>query len=156
MPINVFANSSNKPDNKIDTSLFVKNPHLRSNYIESNIEEDIDLKNQIRIKHLPFPISIHEAASKDYVDGAIILGVKESFLLRLHPDAALKLFELNEQDSILLDSTKTSPRTTLEIPTKNHVDNKFNDPSRIKNNALIGLNDRNITNASFIQVNQLA
>ena len=31
----------------------------------------------------------------------------------------------------------------------------FNDPSIIKNNAHIDLNDRNTTNASFIQVNQL-
>ena len=47
MPINVFGNSnSNSSDNKIDTSLFVKKPYLRHNYIEANIEEDIDLKNQ--------------------------------------------------------------------------------------------------------------
>ena len=47
MPINVFGNSSsNSSDNKIDTSFFVQKPHLRHIYIESNIEEDIDLKNQ--------------------------------------------------------------------------------------------------------------
>ena len=32
---------------KIDTSLFVQKPFLRSNYIESNIEEDIDFKKSI-------------------------------------------------------------------------------------------------------------
>ena len=62
MPINVFDNSSSNNDNKIDTSLFVQKPYLRTNYIESNIEEDIDLKNQYRIKNLPDPISIREAA----------------------------------------------------------------------------------------------
>ena len=46
MPINVFGNSSNNSENKIDTSIFVQKPYLRTNYIESNIEEDIDLKNQ--------------------------------------------------------------------------------------------------------------
>ena len=101
MPINVFGNSSNNSDNKIDTSLFVRKTYLRSNYIESNIEEDIDLKNQYRIKNMPDPISIREPASKNYVD------------------------------------------------------NFFNDPSIVKNNAHIDLNDRNITNARFIQVNQL-
>ena len=101
MPINVFGNSSNNNDSKIDTSLFVQKPYLRTNYIEANIEEDIDLKNQYRIKNLPDPISIREAASKNYVD-------------------------------------------TL-----------FNDSSIIKNTAHIDLNDRNITNARFIQVNQL-
>ena len=101
MPINVFGNSSNNNDNKIDRSLFVQKPYLRTNYLESNLEEDIDLKNQFRIKNLPDPLSIREAASKNYVD------------------------------------------------------NLFNDPSIIKNSEHIDLNDRNITNARFIQVNQL-
>ena len=155
MPINVFGNSNaNSSDNKIDTSLFVQKPYLRHNYIESNIEEHLNMKNQFRIKNLPFPVSTHEAASKDYVNGANILGVNESLLLRLHPDTALKLCELNEQDSILLDSTITSPRTTLEIPTKNYVDNNINDRSIIKNTEHIDLNDTKTTNARFIQVNQ--
>ena len=67
-PINVFGNSSNNSDNKIDISLFVQKPYLRTNYIEANIEEDIDLKNQLRITNLPDPISIREAASKKLVD----------------------------------------------------------------------------------------
>ena len=49
MPINVFGNSSNNSDNKIDTSLFVRKPCLGHNYIEAKIEEDLDLKNQFRI-----------------------------------------------------------------------------------------------------------
>ena len=101
MPKNVFGNSSNNSDNKIDTSLFVKKPYLRTNYIESNIEEDIDFKDQFRNKNLPDPISNREACSKKYVD------------------------------------------------------NLINDPSIIKNTAHIDLNDRNITNARFTQVNQL-
>ena len=68
MPINVFRNSSNNNDNKIDTSLFVQKPYLRTNFIEANIEEDIDLKNQYRIKNVPDPISIQEVCSKNYVD----------------------------------------------------------------------------------------
>ena len=101
MPINVFVNSSNNSDNKIDTSLFAQKPYIRTNYIDSNIEEDIDLKNQFRSKNLPDRISIQEAASKNYVDSL------------------------------------------------------FNDPSIIKNTTHIDLNDRNINNARFIQVNQL-
>ena len=68
MPINVFVNSSNNSEQKIDTSLFVQKPYLRTNYIEANIEEDLDIKNQFRIKYLPDPFSIREAASKNYVD----------------------------------------------------------------------------------------
>ena len=99
MPINVFGKSSNNSDNIIDTSLFVQNPYLRHNYIEAN-SEDLDLKNQYRIKNLPDPISIRGAASKNYVD------------------------------------------------------NLFNDSSIVKHTEHIDLNDRNITNARFIQVNQ--
>ena len=68
MPINVYGNSSNNNDNKIDTSLFVQKTYLRNNYIESNIEEDIDLKNQFRIKNLPDPSDIGDACNKNYVD----------------------------------------------------------------------------------------
>ena len=97
MPINKIGNgNSHNNGNKIDTSLLVQKPYLRTNYVESNLEEDIDLKNQSRIKKLPDPISIRETVSKNYVV------------------------------------------------------NLFSDPSKIKNNAHINLNDRNITNARFI------
>ena len=73
MPINVFGNSSSSYDNsdKIDTSLFVQKFYLRYNYIEPNIENDIDLKNQYRIKKLPDPVSIREAALKKIVDNKL-------------------------------------------------------------------------------------
>ena len=50
MPIDVFGNSDSKnSENKIDTSLFVQKHYLRNNFIESNIEEDIDLKINIEL-----------------------------------------------------------------------------------------------------------
>ena len=100
MHINVFENYSNGNNNKIVTSLFVQKPYLRANYIESNVEEDINLKNLNRFKNLPDPSKIQDAYIKNFA-------------------------------------------------------NKFsNDPSLIKNNAHIDLNDRTITNARFDQVNQ--
>ena len=195
MPINVFGNSSNNSDNKIDTSLFVQKPYLRTNYIEANIEEDIDLKNQFRIKNLPDPISMREPASKNYVDNlfndpsivkniehidlndrditnarfiqvnqlpqidshltaklyvdnAISDGINEQSLLRLDPDEKLT------QDSIILNSTSTSPKTIIELPTKNYVDNKFNDSSIIKNVDNVDFNDEDIDNVGWIKVNK--
>ena len=68
MPINVFGNSSHDNNNKNDTSLLVQKLYQRTSFIECNNEEVIDLKNQYRIKNLPYPISIREAASKHYVD----------------------------------------------------------------------------------------
>ena len=75
-------------------------------------------------------------------------------LLRLNPNSSSKQYERDYRKFILLDSTITSPRTTLEKPTKKYVDNLFNDPSIIKITIHIDLNDRNITNARFTQVNQ--
>ena len=199
MPINVFGNSSNNNDNKIDTSLFVQKPYLRLNYIEANIEEDIHLKNQYRIKKLPDPINNREACSKNYVDNlfndpsimkntehidlndrninyarsiqvnqlpqidshltaklyvdnAISDSVDERSLLRLCPDAISKLYE---RGYIVLDSTETSPRTSLEIPIKEYVDNKFNDPSIIKNSDHIDFNDKDIDKVGWIKVNKM-
>ena len=104
MAINVFGKSCSLHDNgsKIDTSLFVQKLYLRSNYTEANIEEDVDLKNIFGIKNLPDPISVREAASKNYVD------------------------------------------------------NKFNDPSIIKNNnPQPDMNDKNIIKVGIIEVNNL-
>ena len=44
MPIKVFGNSFSTYDSgkKIQTFLFLQKPYLRTNYIEANIEEDID------------------------------------------------------------------------------------------------------------------
>ena len=50
MPIIVFGNSLINSENKIDTSSFVQKPYLRHNYIEANIEEDIDLKINLELK----------------------------------------------------------------------------------------------------------
>ena len=72
---------------------------MRTIFIEIIIEEDIDMKSQLRIKNLPDPISIREAASKYYVD------------------------------------------------------NKFNDPSIIKNTAHVDFNDKNLDNVRFIKLN---
>ena len=69
MPINNFSNSSTSHDsgNKIDTSLFVQKPYLRTNYIERNIEEDIDLKIQNRMKDFPDLLSIRVPVSQIYL-----------------------------------------------------------------------------------------
>ena len=48
------------------------------------------------------------------------------------------------------------PISIREPASKHYLDYLFNDPSIVKNTEHIDLNDRIITNASFIQVNQLA
>ena len=64
----MFGNNSNSSENRIDTSIFVQKPYLRSKYTKSSIEEGIDMKIQFRIKNTKDPSSIREATSKTYVD----------------------------------------------------------------------------------------
>ena len=60
MQIIVFGNSCSSHDNgnEIDTSSFVQKPYLRTNYIEANIEEHINMKNHFNNKNLPCPQKI--------------------------------------------------------------------------------------------------
>ena len=204
MPNNVFGNSSSSNNgNKIDTSLFVQKPFLRTICIESNVEEDIDSKNQFRIEKLPDPLGIQEAASKNYVDtnyndpsiiksnnshpdidlnnksiinvglievnrrpeyddqvtskifvdNTIRNNVVESTLVRLDPDEKLNL---DEQDSIILNSILISPKTIIEVPTKNYVDKKLVDPSIKKNTNHVDFNDKKLDNVRFSKVNSFS
>ena len=137
------------------------------------MEEKIDMKNQFKIKNLPYPQGSSDAVCKFYVDNlfndpsilkhtvhidlndrnitnarfikvnqlpqidshltaklhvdkSISDAIDEPSLLRLDPDEKLT------QDSKILNSTLTSSKTIIELPTKNYVDSKFNDHSKIK------------------------
>ena len=79
MPINVFGNSSSSNDNnKIDTSRFVQKSYLKSNYIETDIDHDINLKNQYRIINLQNPINNKDAINKIYIDTKIADVIKRN------------------------------------------------------------------------------
>ena len=164
MPINVFGNSnSNNSDNKIDTSLFVQKPYLRTNYIESNIEEDINLKNQYRIKNLLDPINMREAASENYVDNSI----DEVSLVRNNKDNDFNNYNLTNINSITLNKQAENDN---EVITKAYVDqfHQENERSRrdlgldfynesnnlVKNNQDNNFNDNKLTNLDSITVNR--
>ena len=69
MTINVFGNSSsNNNGNKIDIPLFVQKPYLRTIYIESNLEENIDLNNQYKFLNIPDPTNMQDACTKNNAD----------------------------------------------------------------------------------------
>ena len=162
MTINVFGNSSNNSDNKIDTSLFVQKPYLRTNYIQSNIEEDIDLKNQYRIKNLPDPISITEACSKNYLDNSI----DETSLVRNNQDNDFNNNNLTNINSITLNKQAVNDN---QVITKAYVDqfHQENERSRrdlgidfynessdlVKNNQDNNFNDNKLININSITIN---
>ena len=67
--MNVFgSSSSSQSDSQIDTTNFVKKSFLKTNYIEANLEENIDMKNQFYIKNLPSAINLDDAISKRFGD----------------------------------------------------------------------------------------
>ena len=71
MTISVFGNSIQNKNNKIDNSQYVQKPYLRTNYIESNIDQDIDLRNQYRIINIPLPVNEKDIVNKIYIDSKI-------------------------------------------------------------------------------------
>ena len=163
MPINVFGNSSNNNnDNKIDTSLFVNKPYLRTNYIEANIEEDIDLKNQYKIKNLIDPINLHDACNKNYIDNSI----DETSLIRNNKNNDFGNYNLTNINSITLNN---QPINDNEVVTKSYVDQFHNDNERsrrdlgidfynesnilVKNNQDNDFNDNKLTNINSITIN---
>ena len=131
MPINVFGNSSHDNNNKIDTSLFVQKPYLRTNYIEGNIEENIDLKNQYRIKNLPDPINIREAASKNYVDREI----DQPSLIRNNKNNDFGKYNLTNINSITLNKKAENDK---EAVTKAYVDQFHQEKGISPRNLSIG------------------
>ena len=79
MPINVFGNSnSNTSDNKVDTSRFLQKSYLRSNYIETDLDHDINIKNQNRAINLPDPINDKDGVNKIYIDTKIANIIKRN------------------------------------------------------------------------------
>ena len=70
-------------------------------------------------------------------------------MLRLDTDEKLT------QDTIVLNSTLTSPKTIIELPTKSYIDNKFNDTSIMKNTDHADFNNKYLDNVRMITVTDL-
>ena len=101
-------------------------------YVASKLNDPSTIKNithvdfndksldNVRFVKVNSPLAVREHLTpKFYVDDAFYRRVHKSSLLRL--DAKEKL-NLDEQDSINLNCTLTSPKTIIEIATKSYVD----------------------------------
>ena len=141
MPINVFGNSSNNSEQKIDTSLFVQKPYLRTNYIEANIEEDIDLKGQYRIINLPDPLSIREPASKNYVDQIFRNDIN---------------FNDVKLENIKFVKVNYQPAHPNHLTPKIYVDNILDESSLVRTNQDNDFGNYNLTNINSITLNTQA
>ena len=148
MPINVFGNSpfSHDNGNNIDTSLFVHKPFLRTKYIESDIEENIDLKNQFRIKNLPFPVKNTDAVCKSYVDS----GLNHPSIIRntAHVD-----FNDENLDNVRFVKVNSRPAVSQHLAPKHYVDDAIDEISLVRNNQDNNFNIFNFTNINSITLN---
>ena len=106
MPISVFGNSVQNNDNKFDNSQYVQKPYLKVNYIESNIDQNIDLKNQYRINNIPQPNKDNDILSKIYIDNKIADVIKRN----IQNDEYLSFLDNDNKDYKV---QQYSPKTTL-------------------------------------------
>ena len=138
------------------------------NYVDNIFENDIDF-NDVKLENIKFvkvnyqPAVNEHLTPKIYVDTAI----DELSLLRLDPSETL---DLDNQDSILLNSTLSSPKKVIEIPTKSYIDSLHDEIERsrrdlglsfynentdlVKNNKDNDFNDNKLINIDSIQVNR--
>ena len=135
MPINSFGNSNNNDNNKIDTSLFVKKHYLRNNYIETDLDHDINLKNQYRIKNIPDPINNNDSVNKIYIDNKIADVIKRniqneeyiSFLDNDNNEYKLKRYRepkyLTDETLFQLSNLADSTNTKWQYNTLDHNNN---------------------------------
>ena len=121
--------TKNYVDNKFDDPSIIKN----TDHVDFN-DKIIDNVHSIKVNS--FPTLEEHLTPKIYVDHAISNIVAESSLLRLDPDE-----KLDEQDSILLNSTLISPKTIIERPTKNYVDS-LHESSRNRRDLSSVFNDQ--------------
>ena len=84
------------------------------------------------------PADREHLTPKNNVDQAILHNVDESSLLRLDPEEKL---QLDEQDSISLNSTLTTSKTIIKLPTKSYVD-RLHESSRNRRDLSSVFNDQ--------------
>ena len=136
--------TKNYVDNKFDDPSIIKN----TDHVDFNNKI---LDNVHSIKVNSFPTIPEHLTAKIYVDNAIFDGVNECSLLRLHPDEKLNL---DEQDSILLNSTITSQKTIIELPNKSYVDSLLEENERSRRDLGLDFYDESSILVRFDQTLQ--
>ena len=136
------AASNNYVDNKSNDSSLIKN----TKHIDLN---DRNITNARFIQVNQLPQSDSHLRAKLYVDKTVYDAIDEPSLLRLDPDEKLK------QESIILNSTVTSPKTITELPIKKYINKQFNDPSIIKNTDRVDFKNNDLDNVTFFKVNRI-
>ena len=128
----LVVSSSSQSDSQIDTSNFVKKSYPKTNYIETNMEEDIDMKNQFYIKNLPNPINSNDCMNKIYADTNYlkISNYDNNSIVRIDKNMNFNSTTFTGFDSIYVNR---DPIYDTELATKQYTDNIITDESIVTN-----------------------
>ena len=137
-------------DKKFDDPSIIKN----TAHVDFN-DKNLDNVRFVKVNSMP-AVGVH-LTTKYYVDNAIVYSVDELPLLRLDPD---EKFKLDDQDSIILNSTLTSLKILIELPNKSAVDSLHEssknrpDLSSVVNDQDNEVGNKKLTNLDFVVVNR--
>ena len=114
----------------------VRRKYVQANYIEANLEEDIDMKNVFNIINLPKPTLLQDPALKYFVD------TKTFDLVPNSEFDNTTIVRTNEIKNFIGSSTlgggnvyvKRDPQIDFELSTKQYTDNLFDKNSIVRNN----------------------
>ena len=136
--------TKNYVDNKFNDSSIIKN----TDHVDFN---DKILDNVHLIKVNSYPTLDAQLTPKFYVDHFVLDCVDEASLLRLDPKGKIHHGKL---DSIFLNSSLTSPRTIIELPTKSYVDSLHGENERSRRDLGLDFYDESSTLVRFNQTLQ--
>ena len=125
--MNNFGSTYGNFENKNDISLFVLKFYLRNIYKESNIEEDINLRNHFRIKNLPCLDQNSDTVCKFFVDSAL----NDPNIIKNIADVDLKHKNFN---NVRYFQVNALPAINQHLSPKQNVDNSLDESSLLRLN----------------------
>ena len=125
MPIYKFESTYGNFENKNDTSLFVLKLYFGKNYEESNIEEDIDLRNHFKVNNLPCLNQRSDNVCKFYVDS----GLNDPNIL---PNTAEVDFKDTNFNNVRYIKVNALPAIDQHLIPKHNVDNSIDESSLLR------------------------
>ena len=110
----------------------VTKTYIRANYIESNLEEDIDRKNQFKLVNLSNPTLIQDPATKYYVESKTLDLVTNSEFDNTTIVRTNKSINFNGNTILGCESVYVNrdPSFYLEVSTKQYTDTLIGESSK--------------------------
>ena len=144
---------------EIPTKIYVGKKFNDPSIIKNTAHVEFNDKNLDNVRFVKFnsmPAVGEHLTAKYYVNRAVFHSVNESSLLGLDPDEKLKR---DQQDSMNLNSTLTSPKRIIEWPNKSYVDSLHEinrnrrDLSSVYNDQDNEFDNTKLTNLDSVSVN---